>query len=154
MNSGKRWERPHPRIVTDEQHLGQQWAYYSDQKGVTYAFFSAANATALQQARREAEQSTIEESTTASLVRDDSSDDEDGGGFGEQGESDEDGKSTRSEPPASDSETDSEYDETVYYSVDEGGPGDDRTKLELEDHFIRTAPKVSRESPCLHVTCA
>ena len=155
MNNGKKSERPYPRIVTDEQHFRQQWADYFDQKGVTYAFFSAANATALQQARREAKESTTEESTTASLVPDDSSDDEDDDSVGEEGESDGDDKGARSESPASDSETDSEYDDTVYYSADDGGPGDDRTKvltvLELEDLFMRTAPKVPRESLCLRV---
>ena len=56
-------------------------------KRVSHAFLSAANATALQQARGEAE-----ESTTASLVDDDSSGDEDDGSVGEEAESDGDGK--------------------------------------------------------------
>lgn len=44
----------------------RQWADYFDQQGVQYAFFSAANAAALQQARREALAEPLDDSPSDS----------------------------------------------------------------------------------------
>ena len=41
-------------MLTEIAHRRRQWADYFDSQGIQYAFFSAANATALQQARRDA----------------------------------------------------------------------------------------------------
>ncbi|KAF8531891.1 P-loop containing nucleoside triphosphate hydrolase protein [Gautieria morchelliformis] len=124
-------------LLTNEQR--RQWADYFDQQGITYAFFSAANAAALQQARREAQ-----EATDDVLGVEDTSDDEDDGSAGEENESDGEGPAT--EPPQSDSESDVDPDETLYYSAEEDISEDDRTKvlsvLELEELFIKTAPKL------------
>lgn len=52
----------HLEIGPDLRVHRRQWADYFDQQGVRYAFFSAANATALQQARREAQAALAESS--------------------------------------------------------------------------------------------
>lgn len=141
MSSGKQYRAVLPYDIADTHHIRRQWADYFDQQGVTYAFFSAANATALQQARREALHTADE-----ALYREDSSDDENNGNVEE--ESEVEGEVSQPEPPPSDSEADAEHDETIYYSAEEDEPEDDRIKvltvLELEDLFMRTAPKLPR----------
>ncbi|KAF8578414.1 hypothetical protein K439DRAFT_1621336 [Ramaria rubella] len=97
-----------------------------------------ANATALQQARKEA----LEAANAAREAEDATSDEED-----DSKEEDEDSE-TSLEPPSSDSEPGDEHDETIYYSAEEpdDSPEDDRTKvltvLELENLFTMTAPEL------------
>lgn len=123
-----------------ERHL---WADYFDGQGIQYAFFSAANATALQQARREAlaEAETREELQDASPSQ-----------LGNPKGDDED--DNEKEEGASDSEESSESeseDEGVYLSGEEDTPDaqDPRAKvlsvLELEDLFVKAAPDLSCE---------
>ena len=122
--------------VTDAQLVRRQWADYFDQQGVTYAFFSAANATALQKARRE-----IQEAADAAL--DNPIDDE--GDESDEEERETDGQEPRLESPLSDPDSDTDYDETLYYSAEEDPSEDARitvlTVPELEELFIRTAPQ-------------
>ncbi|KAF7310759.1 p-loop containing nucleoside triphosphate hydrolase protein [Mycena chlorophos] len=95
-----------------------RWADYFDQQGVKYAFFSAANATALQQARRD--QVALQEQLDAAT-----------------GSSDEEEESDEDEVEASESA--SEDDEDLYFSGEEDTPEgqDPRARvlsvLQLED---------------------
>jgi large subunit GTPase 1 len=114
-----------------------QWANYFDEQKVDYAFFSALNATALQEARREALAAAQREE--ALLNEPESSGDElEDPGIAE-GSSDDD------------SGSESEYSYEEYMSADEEDDGtqDPRTKvlsvLELEDLFTTKAPSLSRK---------
>lgn len=114
------------------------WADHFDKQGIQYAFFSAANATALQEARREAA------AAEAGKLHDD-----------EESSEDSDGPLTPSEDSegASDEDDDDSgshsHDEGMYLSGEEDSPEaqDPRAKvltvLELEDLFNRAAPDLS-----------
>ncbi|KAJ7655003.1 hypothetical protein DFH06DRAFT_1201312 [Mycena polygramma] len=113
------------------------WADYFDKQGIQYAFFSAANAAALQQARRDA----LEAQNSANdgqEVDDDESHDSDEESAEEEDESgDEDQDDSSSEP------------DHFYFSAEEDSPEgqDPRAKvlsvLELESLFERMAPDLS-----------
>jgi large subunit GTPase 1 len=111
------------------------WADYFDQKGVQYAFFSAANAVALQEARRHA----LAEAEAKEAPGDGEEDEEE--------HSDEDEEDSEEEPE-SQSESD---DEGLYLSEEEdtSDSQDPRARvlsvLELEDLFVRAAPDLSSE---------
>ena len=119
-----------------------QWADYFDQQRITYAFFSAANATALQQARREAEAA---EKAAPEESLDDEEDSEE-----EEEEEDVPTKqdSTIHDPPDSESSSEDEEDFSIYFSAEEEEDEDERTKVltvaELENLFLKTAPKLPR----------
>ncbi|KAJ7225700.1 P-loop containing nucleoside triphosphate hydrolase protein [Mycena pura] len=108
------------------------WADYFDEQGIQYAFFSAANASALQQARRDA------------LLNQTRSVDKD------EGSSDEDDEFQESENGSED-ESDYESDD-VYFSAEEDTPDgqDPRARvlsvLELEILFKRVAPALAQFS--------
>ncbi|KAH7910692.1 hypothetical protein BJ138DRAFT_1064590 [Hygrophoropsis aurantiaca] len=126
------------------------WADYFDQQGIQYAFFSAANAAAIQQARRDAlSQVEIpsgdadeEGSSSDSEGPDTPVDHEDGGGV-------EKTPSDHEPPPDSDSDSEDSDNEHIFVSTEEDSPDgkDPRTKvlsvLELEDLFTRAAPDLS-----------
>ncbi|GJJ09874.1 hypothetical protein Clacol_004098 [Clathrus columnatus] len=131
-------------LLTQEQR--QQWANYFDEQGIKYAFFSAANATALQQARR------IKEEEEAQLHESGGEEEEEEEGEGKEeteevviSQTVEDALEAFQEPPGTDSESD-EVDETMFYSAEEDSLDDERIKvlsvLELEQLFIKTAPKL------------
>ncbi|KAJ7071202.1 hypothetical protein C8F01DRAFT_1362950 [Mycena amicta] len=109
-----------------------QWADYFDRQGVTYAFFSAVNAAALQQARRD--QLALQEQGDAAVESEEEDD---------SGEEDEGENST-----ASESESDTTSDDP-YFSAEEDTPEgqDPRAKvlsvLELEGLFHKTAPPLT-----------
>lgn len=131
------------------------WADYFEAQGIQYAFFSAANAVALQVARREAAEAQVQKSGS-----DQNSDNE---------ESDSDGDNSIHSPPKSpntshhtdgtdesESDADSEQSdhEDAYFSADEDTPEDNDPRaamlsvLELEDLFLRLAPDLSSEWSC------
>ena len=120
-----------------EWHSRSQWANYYDQQHVRYAFYSAANATALQQARKEAAESL------ETLFSSDESDNE-------TSENDHDLSAEHS--ASSIGHDDSEADDDLYFSAEEDHDDQDpRAKIlsvvELEEMFLKMAPDLS--SKCL-----
>jgi large subunit GTPase 1 len=123
------------------------WADYFDAQGVQYAFFSAANAVALQEARRQA----LVEAEAKEALHDGPPD-----GLGRivaQEEEEEDLSSEEEEESKENYESQSESeDEGLYLSEDEHSSEnrDLRAKvlsvLELEDLFVKAAPDLSSES--------
>lgn len=119
------------------------WADYFDAQGVQYAFFSAANAVALQEARRQA----LAEAEAKEALHDGSPDGLGGIAVQEEEEDEEDLSSEEESESQSESE-----DEGLYLSEDEHSSGnqDPRSKvlsvLELEDLFVKAAPDLSSES--------
>ena len=109
-----------------------QWADYFDQHAIQYAFFSAANAAALQIARKEALASPSNTDECRS-------------------EPEDDGDSTQQSDSIS-SEDDADSD--LYFSAEEDTPEgqDPRVKvlsvLELEDLFLKAAPSLSGKPAC------
>ncbi|KAF9229092.1 P-loop containing nucleoside triphosphate hydrolase protein [Gyrodon lividus] len=137
------------------------WADYFDAQGVQYAFFSAANAAALQQARREAlarsesdihasqqrqrqHPDAVELNTNSNVTAEtESSSDSEGP---HTPYDDDHGKDV---PPDSDVDSDSDDGRLRYVPTEEDTPDgrDPRTKvlsvLELEDLFVTAAPDLS-----------
>ena len=109
----------------------REWADYFDKQGIQYAFFSAANATALQEARAAAAAAAEE-----AARKEEGKEDED-----EEMLSDEEGFESASESPESDDEH--------YFSAEEDTADgqDPRARvlsvLELEDLFMKCAPPLS-----------
>ncbi|KAI0673366.1 P-loop containing nucleoside triphosphate hydrolase protein [Trametes maxima] len=130
----------------------KQWADYFDSQNVQYAFFSAANAAALQEARREveaaaarAEEEAAAAETAAKTDADDDGSEEEVVGNESVEDSDENAESSDSEVEES-SDDDSEV--GAFLPVEEGPEAQDpRTKvlsvLELEDLFVSSAPELS-----------
>lgn len=119
------------------------WADYFDAQGVQYAFFSAANAVAIQQARQEALEREEAEARALSSTEDPHSEPEEA-------------EDNSESPDPSDDEDDdedesSEYDteDDVYFSAEEDTEDgqDARTRvlsvLELEELFMHSAPDLS-----------
>ncbi|KAF8973587.1 P-loop containing nucleoside triphosphate hydrolase protein [Flammula alnicola] len=121
-------------LLTAQQRV--QWADYFDQQGIHYAFYSAANAAAIQQARRDAAEALARAEEEQS--REDSSSDEES----------EDEEQPRA-PHSPDSEDESE-EEDMYFSAEEDTEEgqDPRAKvlsvLELEEMFEKMAPDLSQ----------
>lgn len=115
------------------------WADYFDSQNVRYAFFSAANAAALQELRREAEAAKEEAENRENELVGSESDDE------ESDDSDAEDENS--------SEEDAEENKHLYQVTEEDNPDgrDPRAKvlsvLELEDLFLKTAPDLSSTSP-------
>ncbi|KAI5836458.1 P-loop containing nucleoside triphosphate hydrolase protein [Schizophyllum commune Tattone D] len=109
----------------------REWADYFDKQGIQYAFFSAANATALQEARAAAAAAAEEVSR-----KEESKEDDD-----EEMLSDDEGFESASES--------SESDDEHYFSAEEDTADgqDPRARvlsvLELEDLFMKCAPPLS-----------
>jgi large subunit GTPase 1 len=110
-----------------ERYSRSQWANYFDQHHVPYAFYSAANATALQQARREAEK--ISDTPYSSDESENDANDSDHGLTGEHS-------------------TSSISQDDLYFSAEEDE--DDRdlsakilSVVELEEMFLKMAPDPS-----------
>ncbi|KAF8213250.1 P-loop containing nucleoside triphosphate hydrolase protein [Mycena galopus ATCC 62051] len=112
------------------------WADHFDKQGIQYAFFSAANAAALQQARRDALDSGNHQNDVDETEESDEDADED-----EEDSSEE-----------SDDESDYYEAEDFYFSAEEDSPEgqDPRAKvlsvLELENLFEKAAPDLSEFS--------
>ncbi|KAA1471574.1 P-loop containing nucleoside triphosphate hydrolase protein [Dentipellis sp. KUC8613] len=144
-------------LLTDKQRLA--WADYFDKQGIQYAFFSAANAVALQEARREAlaaetaateeEESHPDNSSSASDTDEtppvSEGPAEAGGSHAEaahEGEDDQDEDDDSVDEDGDDSEWSDEYE--VKGNIESTDP---RAKvlsvLELEDLFISAAPPLS-----------
>ncbi|KAJ6519644.1 hypothetical protein C8R45DRAFT_952209 [Mycena sanguinolenta] len=108
------------------------WADHFDKQGIQYAFFSAANAAALQQARRDA----LERANNQEQRHDD-----------EDEESDD--EADEAEEESSDDDESSDEFEEFYFSAEEDSPEgqDPRAKvlsvLELESLFEKAAPDLS-----------
>ncbi|KAI0715376.1 P-loop containing nucleoside triphosphate hydrolase protein [Earliella scabrosa] len=134
------------------------WADYFDGQNVKYAFFSAANAAALQEARREAaaaqapaqKQNDAPESVT---MPPDAADEPSSVGEEPQGEDSEEDSDDGEEVPEDSLEeySEDESDDSeggAFLPIEEGPEAQDlRTKvlsvLELEDLFVRSAPDLS-----------
>ncbi|KAL1739759.1 P-loop containing nucleoside triphosphate hydrolase protein [Schizophyllum fasciatum] len=114
----------------------RQWADYFDKQGIQYAFFSAANATALQEARAAA--ALAAEAADAASKKEN----------GEDEDEDED-EEMLSEGDGLEFESESESDEEHYFSAEEDTADgqDPRARvlsvLELEDLFMKCAPDLS-----------
>ncbi|KAG7450705.1 P-loop containing nucleoside triphosphate hydrolase protein [Guyanagaster necrorhizus] len=118
-------------------HQRRLWANHFDEQGIQYGFFSAANAAALQQARRDAlaqeqQGNTVQEGDQNNITDEDNDVEE----------------PSLSDPnhPGSESESD---DSEVYFSADDE-PEEEQdprarvlTVLELEDLFMRMAPDLA-----------
>ncbi|OCH94716.1 P-loop containing nucleoside triphosphate hydrolase protein [Obba rivulosa] len=139
-------------LLTAQQRL--QWADYFDSQGVRYAFFSAANAAALQEARREAlaAQDATERLAAAGTENAESDEEGDEDGLEEPpaGASDEfaSGSDNGSATEEDSSDPESEDEQGLYVLPKEEALSDDpRTRvlsvLELEDLFVQTAPDLS-----------
>ncbi|KAF7339797.1 Large subunit GTPase 1 [Mycena venus] len=113
------------------------WADHFDKQGIQYAFFSAANAAALQQARRDAL-----ERQSSTHNNDENLDDE------EEGDEEADEPEEEELSDENDDESDSDA-EDFYFSAEEDSPEgqDPRAKvlsvLELESLFEKAAPDLS-----------
>jgi large subunit GTPase 1 len=120
--------------------LRRLWADHFDKQGLQYAFFSAANATALQEARRQALAEVEAKEARAHGSSDDgnASEDEEDNIEEDEGDSDR----------GSENELESE-DEGLYLSAEEESPNsqDPRARVlsvpELEDLFVKVAPDLS-----------
>ncbi|KAF9456157.1 P-loop containing nucleoside triphosphate hydrolase protein [Collybia nuda] len=116
------------------------WADYFDAQGICYAFFSAANAVALQIARREAAEGKLQVGMSEQSFDDEES--------SEDGE----GSVSLSNVLNESHERYQQSDEDTYFSAEEEITGDhDRrikvlSVLELEELFLRLAPDISRFS--------
>jgi large subunit GTPase 1 len=129
------------------------WADYFDSQGVQYAFYSAANAAAIQQARRDAE--TAQEA--AQEAEHDSSRSEDGDASESEDNVASPSDNSQIPPPSAEGEELSGSDESdevnssdhfAFVAEDESEDAKDpRTRvltvLELEDLFLKTAPDLS-----------
>ncbi|KIY63753.1 P-loop containing nucleoside triphosphate hydrolase protein [Cylindrobasidium torrendii FP15055 ss-10] len=127
-------------LLTAKQRI--EWANYFDSQGIQYAFFSAMNAAALQEARREA-------LAAAELAEQEGSDSD--------GSDAEDAEQPPTSPVDEESDEDSdveenESDDEDFYSADEdeedyNHTDDPRAKvlsvLELEDLFLQKAPDLA-----------
>lgn len=118
------------------------WADHFDEQGIQYAFFSAANAAALQQARRDA---LAQEQQGNAVPQGDHNDIAD-----EDDDIKESSLSDRNHPET-ESDSDEESDSEDYFSADDE-PEEEQdprarvlTVLELEDLFMRMAPDLSGE---------
>ncbi|GJE87571.1 P-loop containing nucleoside triphosphate hydrolase protein [Phanerochaete sordida] len=147
-------------LLTAKQR--RQWADYFDSQGIQYAFFSAANATALQEARRNA-LAEEEAAARAAEESEEQEDDEDAENDVKEAEPHDDGTESRSATPppgtplVSDEEdseddysTESEFeqDDLPLMNEDDTEDGQDPrarvlSVLELEDLFMRTAPDLN-----------
>lgn len=132
------------------------WADYFDAQGVRYAFFSAANAAALQQAQREAIAATLdvpssgEEGSERHMTEGDEQESSQNNHSSSSptatDETDSDSFSEGLAESTSDEETD---DEDFYQVIEEDSPDaqDPRVKvlsvLELEDLFVQSAPDLT-----------
>ncbi|KAG6817702.1 hypothetical protein H0H87_004493 [Tephrocybe sp. NHM501043] len=117
------------------------WADYFDSQGIQYTFFSAANATALQEARRDALLAAQSQTTASNEDVDPQRNDS----------SDEETDAELEDAPDNDSDEDSlpEDDDEAYFSAEDEEPKlqDPRTKIlsvpELEEWFLSVAPDLS-----------
>ncbi|KAI0639638.1 P-loop containing nucleoside triphosphate hydrolase protein [Trametes polyzona] len=131
------------------------WADYFDSQGVRYAFFSAANAAALQEARREAEAAAARAQEEAAAAAAEAARRAEGGGASsDEEDSDEESNGEpgqdADQPPESFDEESSDDDSDVgaFHPIDEDTDAQDpRTRvlsvLELEELFKSTAPDLS-----------
>jgi large subunit GTPase 1 len=124
-------------------HLArEEWAEYFDKEGISYAFYSAANAKALQEARLEAEirEEAEENRQLASDGEEELNEDEEISGRMATLTTNQHQK----EPPS-----DPDTDENVHhYNLIKNDPKEDArtrvlTVLELEDLFVRSAPPLA-----------
>ncbi|TDL28206.1 P-loop containing nucleoside triphosphate hydrolase protein [Rickenella mellea] len=128
-------------LLTSTQRRG--WADYFDTQCIQYAFFSAANAAALQQARKDALELEAKEI-------------EQNGDHDHDEDDDDEPVDDLAESPPATSESDGSYSEdeadiNMYISAnEEEGDPDPRTKvlsvLELEELFVKSAPNLSEFS--------
>lgn len=137
-------------ILADHQR--RLWADYFDGQGVRYAFFSAANAAALQQAQRDAV--AVAEAVETGAGNKVHNGDEDVLSS-ESVEAFPESASDGSEEAESEDEQYEEESEKLYLPIEEAAPEaqDPRVKvltvLELENLFVETAPNLSSGCPLL-----
>ena len=133
------------------------WADYFDERNVKYAFFSAANAAAIQEARREAGAAEAQRQEEVTRAQENantrsneyiSSQTQNTGDADEEEEEDDEEAPSDSGGRAEESSSDDEGDDGVFLPIEEGpAASDPRTKvlsvLELEDLFVRSAPDLT-----------
>lgn len=132
----------------------KQWADYFDQQGVQYAFFSAANATALQQARREALAEAAEQIHSETMQEEDvvnSEDDSSDPRPGQESEKREDAEEEQEFGDDVSSSSDISFHDGQSLLMEDDSPDakDPRARvlsvLELEQLFVNAAPDLSGE---------
>jgi large subunit GTPase 1 len=157
LTSDQRWGAKYtsPKHSSHDVSHRRKWADYFEKEGIQFAFFSAANAKALQEAKRLAEEAALDQpqQTEANESEDQSeidSEDEVVDTIGDLTESHED-ESMEEEPPQADVSADID---PHHLPVDASEADDPRTRvlsvLELEELFLSSAPDLSSES-CHHV---
>ncbi|KAG6854229.1 hypothetical protein C0991_009247 [Blastosporella zonata] len=128
-------------LLTEQQRC--QWADYFDSQGIQYAFFSAANATALQQERKDA----LLEVQNKVITSEDDADSQDAD-FVEEGDVVPDEEASGNDSDEDSPESD-DYEDQAYFSADYDEPQvqDPRARilsvLELEDWLLAMAPDLS-----------
>lgn len=129
--------------VLNQLKYRRLWADYFDEQGIQYAFFSAANAAALQEARRDSIAAEEARQNAASSESEGSESDE-----AEDSGKEEDLVTEGSEDESSGPES---QDEGMFLSGEEDTPDakDPRARvlsvLELEELFVKAAPELSSE---------
>ena len=112
-----------------------RWADYFDSQGVRYAFYSAANAAAIQQTRKEVAEALAHAEEVSRHAS-------------EKGEDDDEADDDETGSPESESEDENEDD--MYFSAEgESEDGQDLrarvlSVVELEELFVKMAPDLSR----------
>lgn len=144
----------------DTDHCGcilrRQWADYFDSQGVQYAFFSAANSAALQQARRDAlaeQEALLEAEERAANESTQEENEKDDGGEGQEQQSADappsDSESEDEEPESEDADDsdDESFHTPLVLEEDSEDARDPRARvlsvLELEELFVKSAPDLS-----------
>lgn len=133
-------------------HFSCRWADYFESQGIRYAFFSAANAAALQQARREAlEAASQQERANGSGKENEGKEPDEGAELCRSEDQKDEGEKVQA-PPESEDEienSDESSSEEDYFSAEEDDEfnQDPRARvlsvLELEDLLLREAPLLS-----------
>ncbi|KAF9447793.1 P-loop containing nucleoside triphosphate hydrolase protein [Macrolepiota fuliginosa MF-IS2] len=136
-------------LLTAQQRC--HWADYFESQGIRYAFFSAANAAAIQQARKEAVEATLQQDVVNKNTAEKLEETSEGAGpqrDDSRGENDEE-PPTPPESAGEAEDSDESSSEEDYFSVeeDDGFSQDSRARvlsvLELEDLLLKEAPLLS-----------
>lgn len=125
----------------------REWADYFEKEGIQFAFFSAANAKALQEAKRLAEEAAHAEQESSDESGDPEADSEDGVDAAEV-DSNESHADDSIEEPAPHPDASADID-PHHLPVDASEADDPRTRvlsvLELEELFLSSAPDLSSQ---------
>ncbi|KAG8685733.1 hypothetical protein FRC08_012943, partial [Ceratobasidium sp. 394] len=133
-------------LLTVDQR--RAWADYFEKEGIQYAFFSAANAKALQEAKRLAEEASHAQEERETLPASDEIDEAEAEAEDEQPDETADFEPSPAQSFPTDSIEEGETENDAHHlPVDAGEADDPRTRvlsvLELEELFLSSAPDLS-----------